>query len=151
VIRRATAGDADAVARIFCESRAEAMPWLPVLHAPDDVRDFYAGRLADGEMYVCEREGEVKGWALLAGDELDGFYVAPEAQRQGVGAELLRHVQELRPEGFGFWVFRDNERARRFYESHGARLLYETDGENNEELVADARYEWTPSLERAEA
>jgi GNAT superfamily N-acetyltransferase len=151
LIRQARLDDLDAVARIFCESRAEAMPWLPVLHGRDDVRDFYAGRLAGDELYVCERAGRVVGWALLAGAELDGFYVAPEAQRQGVGAELLRHVQELRPGGFGFWVFSDNDRARRFYESHGARLLYETDGANNEERVADARYEWTPSPERAEA
>ena len=145
MIRQARLDDADAIARIFCESRAEAMPWLPVLHPPDDVRGFYARRLADDELYVCERDGEVLGWALLAGDELDGFYVAPEAQRQGVGAELFRHVQELRPERFGFWVFRDNERARRFYESHGARFVYETDGANNEERVPDARYEWRPS------
>ena len=56
-----------------------------------------------------------------------------------------------RPERFGFWVFSDNERARRFYESHGAWCLYETDGANNQEGVADARYEWRPSREPAEA
>jgi GNAT superfamily N-acetyltransferase len=145
VIRQARLEDADSIARIFCDSRAEAMPWLPVLHPPEDVRDFYAGRLLDDELYVLERDGEVLGWALLAGDELDGFYIAPEAQRQGVGAELFRHVQILRPDRFGFWVFRDNDRARRFYESHGARCLYETDGATNEEGVPDARYEWRPS------
>jgi GNAT superfamily N-acetyltransferase len=127
------------------------MPWLPVLHPPQDVREFYAGRLAEDELYVFEQDGEVLGWALLVGDELDGLYVAPEAQRQGVGAALFRHVQELRPERFGFWVFSDNRRARRFYESHGAWCLYETDGANNEERVPDARYEWRPSREPAEA
>jgi GNAT superfamily N-acetyltransferase len=144
VIRPARADDADAVARTFCESRAEAMPWLPVLHPPEDVREFYSGRLADDGFYVFERDGDVLGWALLVGDELDGFYVAPEAQRQGVGTALFRHVQEQRPERFGFWVFRDNPRARRFYESHGAYALYETDGANNEERAPDVRYEWRP-------
>ena len=151
MIRQARPEDADAIARIFCDSRAEAMPWLPVLHPPEDVRESYAGRMADDELYVFDRDGEVLGWALLAGDELDGFYVAPEAQRQGVGAALFRHVQELRPERFGFWVFSGNERARRFYESHGAWCLYETDGANNEERVPDARYEWGPSPGPAEA
>ena len=32
MIRRARPDDVEAVVRIFHESRAEAMPWLPVLH-----------------------------------------------------------------------------------------------------------------------
>jgi hypothetical protein len=68
-----------------------------------------------------------------------------------VGAALFRHVQEQRPERFGFWVFRDNARARRFYESHGAEALYETDGSNNEERAPDVRYEWRPPPSPAEA
>ena len=150
MIRPAEARDVEAIARIFLESRVEAMPWLPVLHAPDDVRAHFAERLAIDEVYVYDA-GAVVGFAILAADELDGFYVAPDAQRRGVGAALFRKVQEERPEGFGFWVFRDNDRARRFYESHGARFLYETDGANNEERTPDARYEWRPTLGGAEA
>jgi GNAT superfamily N-acetyltransferase len=151
LIRRGEPGDVQAIARIFRESRAEAMPWLPVLHTAEEELGHFRGRLETDEVYVLERDGRAAGFAVLHGDELDGFYVAPEAQRRGVGAALFRHVQEQRPERFGFWIFRDNTRARRFYESHGARLLYETDGANNEERTPDARYEWRPSLEEAEA
>jgi ribosomal protein S18 acetylase RimI-like enzyme len=151
LIRRARRDDVPAIVRIFRESREEAMPWLPVLHTPEDEAAHFAGRLEEGHDVFVFDDGEVAGFSVLHGDELDGFYVAPEHQRRGVGAALFRHVQEQRPERFGFWVFRDNERARRFYESHGARLLYETDGANNEERTPDARYEWTPSPERAEA
>ena len=115
MIRRAGPGDAEAIARIFRESRAEAMPWLPVLHDPGDVLQHFRGRVETDEVFVLEREGGVAGFAILNGDELDHFYVAPEHQRAGVGAALFRHVQEHRPERFGFWVFRENERARRFY------------------------------------
>jgi GNAT superfamily N-acetyltransferase len=148
VIRRAGRGDAEAIARIFRESRAEAMPWLPVLHDPGDELQHFRGRVETDEVFVLEREGAIVGFAILNGDELDGFYVAPQHQRAGVGAALFRHVQEQRPERFGFWVFRDNERARRFYESHGARPLYETDGSDNEERTPDARYEWRPPRTR---
>ena len=151
MIRWARSEDAEAIARIFRESRAEAMPWLPVLHDPDDELQHFRGRVETNEVFVLEREGEVAGFAILNGDELDGFYVAPEHQRAGVGAALFRHVQELRPERFGFWVFRDNQRARRFYESHGAWSLYETDGAENEERTPDVRYEWRPSRGPAEA
>ena len=151
MIRRARSEDAEAIARIFRESRAEAMPWLPVLHDPDDELQHFRGRVETNEVFVLEREGEVAGFAILNGDELDGFYVAPEHQRAGVGAALFRHVQELRPERFGFWVFRDNLRSRRFYESHGAWSLYATDGAENEERAPDVRYEWRPSRGPAEA
>jgi GNAT superfamily N-acetyltransferase len=151
VIRRAGPEDAEAIARIFRESRAEAMPWLSVLHDPADELRYFGGRVETTEVFVLERAGEVAGFAILNGDELDGFYVAPEHQRAGVGAALFRYVQEERPERFGFWVFRDNARARRFYESHGASPLYETDGSNNEERAPDVRYEWRPPPTRAEA
>jgi ribosomal protein S18 acetylase RimI-like enzyme len=152
LIRHARPEDVAAIARIFRESRAEAMPWLPVLHTAEDEAEHFAGRVEDDgqEVFVFD-DGEVAGFAVLQGDELDGFYVAPELQRRGVGAALLRHVQTQRPERFGFWVFRDNDRARRFYESHGAYVLYETDGAGNEERTPDVRYEWRPSPAAAEA
>jgi putative acetyltransferase len=151
LIRRAGAGDLAAIVRIFRDSRAEAMPWLPVLHTTEEDLGHFGGLLETDEVYVFERDGEVAGFAVLRGDELDGFYVAPEHQCRGVGAALLRHVQGQRPERFGFWVFRDNARARRFYESHGARFVYETDGADNEERTPDVRYEWGPNTGRAEA
>jgi GNAT superfamily N-acetyltransferase len=151
VIRRAGPEDLQAIVRIFRDSRAEAMPWLPVLHTAEEDAAHFAGRLEDGQDVFVFDDGEVAGFAVLHGDELDAFYVAPEHQRRGVGAALFRHAQELRPERFGFWVFRDNDRARRFYERHGARFLYETDGAGNEERTPDVRYEWRPSPVEAEA
>jgi GNAT superfamily N-acetyltransferase len=124
------------------------MPWLPILHTVEEDVAHFRGRLETEEVYVFDDAGQVAGFAVLNGSELDGFYVAPEHQRRGVGAALFRRVQEQRPERFGLWVFRDNDRARRFYESHGARCLYETDGANNEERVADTRYECLASGER---
>jgi GNAT superfamily N-acetyltransferase len=144
VIRRARPEDADAVVRIFRESRAEAMPWLPVLHTAEEDTGWYRPRLV-GEAWVYELDGRVAGFCLVREDDLDALYVEPKAQRRGVGSALFRLAQEARPGGFGWWVFRDNVRARRFYEALGGRCLYETDGAGNEERTPDARYEWRPS------
>jgi hypothetical protein len=49
--------DAAVIARIFRESRAEAMPWLPVLHDPADELQYFGGRVASTEVFVLERAG----------------------------------------------------------------------------------------------
>jgi len=149
VIRRARPEDAEAVTRIFRESRAEAMPWLPVLHTEEEDRSWFRGALA-GEAYVFEAGGTIVGYAALREDELHDLYVAPGAQRQGVGSALLAHVQEVRPNGFHFWAFRDNSTARRFYDSRGCRVIRETDGADNEEKMPDVLYEWLPTSPNGE-
>jgi putative acetyltransferase len=143
VIRNGVPDDAPDVVRIFRESRAEAMPWLPVLHTPDEDEAHFRALLGR-ESYLVEEDGRILGFAVLREHELDALYVSPEAQRRGVGSALFRRAQEARPGGFGWWVFRDNVGARKFYESLGGRLLYGTDGRGNEEQTPDVRYEWRP-------
>jgi putative acetyltransferase len=143
VIRRAGRADVEAVARISRDARADAMPWLPVVHTAEEDLAWFEQALA-GEAYVFEIDGEVAGYALLRDDELHDLYVAPAFQGRGVGSALFDQAAEARPTGFRLWVFRDNERARRFYERRGCRLLHETDGARNEERTPDVLYEWRP-------
>lgn len=63
---------------------------------------------------------------------------------KGVGAALLTVAKERRPRGVQLWVFQRNVGARRFYERHGFTLVRLTDGQDNEERVPDALYEWQP-------
>lgn len=144
MIRRARLEDAEAVVRIFRESRAEAMPWLPVLHTPEEDVGFFRKAL-DGEAYVFELDGAAAGFIVLRDDMLDALYVAPAVQGRGVGSALLERAEEARPGGFRLWVFQKNRRARRFYEARGCRLIRETDGAANEERTPDALYEWLPA------
>ena len=145
MIRSAHPDDADVVARIFRESRAEAMPWLPVVRTWDEVRAYFGGGVLGGEAWVSEGEGGVLGFAVLDRDGLHHLYVAPAAQGRGVGSALFATAQQARPGGFELWVFRDNSRARRFYEARGCRVIRETDGAGNEERTSDVLYEWRPS------
>jgi len=144
VIRRAGPEDAEAVVRIFRESRAEAMPWLPMLHTLEEDVGFFR-RALGGEAYVFDLDGAVAGFIVLRDDQLDALYVAPGLQGRGVGSALLERAEEARPDGFRLWVFQENRRARRFYEARGCRLIRETDGAANEERTPDALYEWAPA------
>jgi putative acetyltransferase len=142
VIRPATPADAEAAVRIFRESRAEAMPWLPLLHTEDEDLAWFRAALA-GEAWVFEEDGVPLGYAAWKDGELHDLYVAPSAQRRGVGSALFAHVQSLRPDGFRFWAFRDNTRARAFYDARGCVVVDSSDG-NNEERLPDVQYEWRP-------
>jgi GNAT superfamily N-acetyltransferase len=143
VIRRAEAADGTVVARLFRRSFG-TLAFLPTLHTPEEDRDHFGRVVAEQEVWVAEEDGRVLGFSALTDDTLTSLYVEPDAQVRGIGGALLDKAKERRPEGFRFWVFQRNERARRFYEARGCRLVELTDGSGNEEREPDALYEWLP-------
>jgi GNAT superfamily N-acetyltransferase len=143
MIRRAGPEDADAIARLYERSFA-LLDFLPVLHTLDEHRNWFAGLIERDEVWLYEEDGAILGFSALSAEELDDLYLEPSAIGRGVGSALFQHATERRPEGFRFWVFQQNERARRFYEAHGCRAVELTDGSHNEEKVPDVRYEWLP-------
>ena len=128
------------------EASFATLDFLPQLHTHDENVAFFRRAIRDGEAYILGR-----AFALLHGDTLMHLYVHPEEIGTGAGHALFEHVKRLRPDGFGFWVFQQNERARRFYEAHGAVAVELTDGSGNEERTPDVRYEWRPSTRAASA
>ncbi|HET7572566.1 MAG TPA: GNAT family N-acetyltransferase [Gaiellaceae bacterium] len=142
MIRRAGAGDVGRIVAIFEPSFA-TLDFLPALHTHAENLAFFGRCVAEGEAYLL---GD--GFAILAGDTLTHLYVHPDAIGSGIGHALFEHATRLRPGGFDFWVFRQNERARWFYEAHGARPVEFTDGSGNEERAPDVRYEWRPPAAR---
>ena len=144
MLRRARPEDARAVARLFRASFG-TLTFLPTLHTPEEDERHFASVVAEREVWVFdENEGEIAGFAALTDDMLTDLYVAPERIGEGIGTILLERAKERRPAGFRFWVFQQNERARRFYERHDCRVVELMDGSGNEEKVPDALYEWAP-------
>ena len=143
MIRRATAGDVEAVAALFRRSFG-TLDFLPTLHTPEEDRHFLAGVIAKQDVWVAEREGRILGFISLKQRVGTFFYVEPGEHGAGVGSALFEQAQHARPEGFEFWVFQRNEKARRFYERRGCRAVRFTDGSGNEENEPDVLYEWRP-------
>jgi GNAT superfamily N-acetyltransferase len=140
MIRRATIDDVEEIVGIF-EPSFGLLDFLPQLHTHEENMAFFGRCVSEGEAYILGR-----GFAILAGDWLTHMYVHPEEIGTGVGHALFEHAKTLRPDGFQFWVFQQNERARRFYEAHGAVPVEFTEGEANEEKAPDVRYRWTSSV-----
>ena len=139
MIRQAGPEDVEMIVGIFEESFA-TLDFLPKLHTHAENLAFFTRCIREGEAYLL---GE--GFALIAGDILSHLYVRPGANGRGIGTTLLDHVKTRRPAGFRFWVFQQNEKARRFYENRGCAVLELTDGSGNEEQTPDALYQWLPA------
>jgi ribosomal protein S18 acetylase RimI-like enzyme len=143
-VRAAQPSDADAIADVFIDS-FESLTFLPRLHTHAEHRAFIRDHvLVEQEVWVAEHEGRILGFAALSEDMLSHLYVHTESQGAGAGTALLATAKERRPDGFTFWVFQQNERARAFYERRGCTVVRLTDGAENEEKTPDALYEWRP-------
>ena len=140
MIRRATADDVEEIVAIYEPSFA-LLDFLPTLHTHEEHLAFFGRCLRESEVYLLGR-----GFSILDGDWLNHLYVHPDEIGTGVGHALFEHAKARRPDGFQFWVFQQNERARRFYEAHGAVAVEFTDGSENEEKTPDVRYRWTSAL-----
>ena len=138
------AGEADlrAIAEVYLAARDVAvMP--PAIHPPDEVRAWVrTWDLTSRDVWVAESEGTIVGFANLTPTWLDGLYVAPGAQRGGIGSTLVDLAKSVRPDGFGLWVFEINEPARAFYRRHGFVELERTEGFANEEQAPDYKMVW---------
>lgn len=112
------------------EARTEL--WRTWIESSLDGRSTDAYGPVPHRLLVAEREGRIVGWASFGGGrddgaeefgELAGLYAHPSAWSQGVGHALIVRVEdELRAQGWTqayLWVLGGNERASRFYESHG--------------------------------
>jgi GNAT superfamily N-acetyltransferase len=143
MLRQLKLEDMDAAARVVRTAFDQALPSLAGLHTPEEDQWFFRERV----FKTCEMWGAFDGavmTAIIAFREgwIDQLYVLPEAQRRGVGKDLLRVAQNAF-DRLQLWTFQRNASARRFYEGRGFALIQQTDGARNEEKEPDALYLWT--------
>jgi hypothetical protein len=143
-IRKAKSVDAGEIADVFIAARA-TMQYLPHLHSDDETRAFIGRVVETCETFAAERDGRVVGFAALRDNWLDHLYVHPSRFNAHTGTKLFEEIKAARPGGFQFWVFQQNNGARRFYERNGCALARLTEGEANEEKLPDALYVWPPT------
>jgi GNAT superfamily N-acetyltransferase len=144
-IRRATTTDAGPIADVYLDS-FHATYAFPLAHTDDQVRAWIRDAVvADPEMWVATEAGRVVGMMVVAPDDLDQLYVAPDRLGTGIGRRLLDTAKERSPSGLTLYTFVVNERARRFYERNGFVAVWFGDGSANEEGQPDVRYAWRPA------
>ncbi len=143
IIRRALASEADAIADLYVASRRDASAFIPTVHTDDETRAWVSRYLVPRlEVWVVESAGILLGMMALEDELVDQLYVAPAAQRRGLGDRLIAHAKKLRPARLRLYTFQHNTPARRFYEARGFVAIEFNDGSHNEEHEPDVLYEW---------
>ena len=71
--------DAAAIATIHIEARRAAMPYLPQLHTAQETREWFASIVGErpGAWWIARSDGQIVGYMLLDGENLDHLYVYP--------------------------------------------------------------------------
>lgn len=147
-VGRASEGDAAEIAKLYLASRADALPYLHRVHSDTEVYAWISGVvLKRRETWVARLKGDIVGFMVLVGDDLDQLYVLPGHYRSGVGRKLLDLAKTRSPARLHLYTFQRNLRARAFYEAQGFRIIDMNDGARNEEREPDICYEWTPTEE----
>ena len=124
IIREATEGDFDAVAKVWKES------WVSIGNNYEiddavtmaDLRARIPDSIAGGwSLFVAECEGRIDAMLAIerAINHLDQVFVAPSAQGRRIGSALLAHARMLMPEEIWLSTAANNTRARGWYEREG--------------------------------
>lgn len=143
-VRLLTPQDAAEVAAVFAASRRAAMPWLPILHTPDEDVAFFAAEIESSAGWGAVEGGRLLGFALMRDGWLNHLYVAPDRRGRGVGSDLLSRVIAASTSSVDLWAFARNEPALAFYARHGFEVVERTDGSANEEREPDVRMRRAP-------
>ncbi|WP_328732124.1 GNAT family N-acetyltransferase [Streptomyces caniferus] len=124
IIRRYEASDQAVVTDLWARAVQQAHPFPDGEGRGERARVLPQMDLAAAENWVAEREGTVVGLLGLLRDGSDGgsggggavggLFVAPEAQRAGIGRELLEHAAAVHG-ALTLEVFEGNDPARRFF------------------------------------
>lgn len=142
-IRRALPAEANHLAKVFVDSRAEAMPWLVHIYGPKETACWIVELLHSMQVWVAVDETDRPvGLMVLGEDTIEHLYVDPPAQGTGVGSALVAHAKAQGNKRLSLWTFQRNIKARSFYERQGFVQVERTDGASNEEREPDLRYEW---------
>jgi ribosomal protein S18 acetylase RimI-like enzyme len=140
--RQAAQDDSDHVAAIARTSRQHFLPYLPDLHSFEGDKKFFRTRVfKDCTVWVAAVDNTLVGFSAFKEGWLDHLYLLPDYVGQSIGTTLLNEAKDENAH-LQLWVFQQNLRAIRFYESNGFRKIKETDGASNEEKTPDALFEW---------
>ena len=141
--------DAGGCAQVYLRAREFALPTVPTVHPPREVRRWMADDVVGRtDMWVAEVDGTIVGLMVLDRHRndtgwIEQLYLDPAWMGRGLGDQFVQLAKQRIAGGLQLWTFQVNEPAHRFYERHGFVAEELTEGAGNEERAPDVRYRWS--------
>lgn len=119
MIRKMQPADLEPTLQVWLASTLQAHSFIDPAYWYDNLEPVRQ-MLPQAEVYIYAAAAENAPLALIGLEEdyIAGLFVAPEAQAQGIGKQLLDYVKSLRSQ-LTLRVYRQNERALHFYQREG--------------------------------
>ena len=150
-LRRATPEDAAEIALLLRRTLSAALPWLPVLHTPEEDRAFIAGHvLPTCTVWVAVTE-RIVGFIAFRKGWIDHLYVDVSHHGRGIGSALLERALHCRACACSSGPSSGTPTRCLSMSGRGFRIVERTDGARNEEREPDARLAWRRQAARTEA
>ena len=129
VIRAATANDVPAISALVqhtvrTSNGRDYPPQAVELIVANFVPAKVGQRMAERDVFVCQKDDRIVGTIALGRDRLRSLFVDPELQQAGIGARLVAHLEaHARKVGVSELKLSSSLTARGFYERLGYRLI----------------------------
>lgn len=116
MIRKFRETDLNTIMRIWLDANMQAHSFIAGKYWQDHYETVRT-MLPQAEVYVYEDDafGRIMGFAGLDGSYIAGIFVKEEARSKGVGKQLMDYVKNIKS-NLILKVYKENERAVRFYE-----------------------------------
>ena len=132
MIRAFQKSDIEAVMRIWLEGNLQAHPFIPEKYWKEN-EPMVRNQIAQAEVCVYEKDGEIQGFVGAMGDYIAGIFVDQRYRSAGIGRRLLESMKEQHPV-LSLGVYKKNKRAVRFYLREGFQVAEERLEENAGEM-----------------
>jgi putative acetyltransferase len=110
--------DLEEMVKIWYEASVTAHSFIPASFWALQKSAMKKKYLPLAENFIFEEDGQIAGFISLVGEKICALFVAPGMQGRGIGRALLEHAKSLKGR-LSLKVYRENERALRFYEKCG--------------------------------
>ena len=141
MIRKFETRDLDTVMQIWLHGNLDAHAFIPASFWTDHF-EMVRNMLPQAELYVHEDKDtrQIDGFIGLAGNHIEGIFVAKAARSKGVGKALLDHAKLLKP-SLTLNVYQKNERALAFYRRE--KFVVQSEGIDEDTNEAEIQIFWT--------
>lgn len=112
-IREFCINDLDDVMNIWLKSNIEVHYFISENYWKDNF-DFVRKEIEKSEIYVCEENKKILGFAGVCGEYIAGIFILKDFRNRGIGKKLLDYLKSIK-ENLSLHVYEKNRFALKFY------------------------------------